>query len=322
MKRTILMSAAAAAMAACAPGNSGADLSATENAETVQSEAREAQATSLFGEPLYAGEPSADMLAKYEAAKAEYEADPNDPDKLIWYGRRTAYLGHYHNAIDIFSEGVEKHPEDARMLRHRGHRYISTRQFDKAIEDLEKAADMIVGTSDQVEPDGMPNAMNIPLTTTHGNIRYHLGLAYYLVQDFENARRVYAEDLATTDNDDGLVASTHWLYMILSRLGREDEANALLTDITPDMTIIENYAYHKACLFYKGEISLEEALGEDGATVMGAGFAYGVANWHLYNGQEEKAFELMNRIVDGPTWAAFGYIAAEADLAAYDTRQK
>ena len=50
-----------------------------------------------------------------------------DVDNIIWYGRRTAYLGDYREAIRIFSEGIEKHSKDARMYRHRGHRYISIR---------------------------------------------------------------------------------------------------------------------------------------------------------------------------------------------------
>jgi tetratricopeptide (TPR) repeat protein len=273
------------------------------------------QAVSLLGKALYAATPSAQALAAFEKAKEDYETDPGDPEKLIWYGRRMAYLGRYQKAIDIFSEGVEKHPNDVRMLRHRGHRYISTRQLDKAIQDLSKAAQLMVGQEDQVEPDGMPNAMNIPLTTTQGNIRYHLGLAYYLKQEWEAARRIFAEDLRATDNDDGIVASTHWLYMILRRLGRDQEAEVLLKGINADMNIIENFAYHRACLFYKGEIPIESVLPEDGSGSANAGLVYGVANWHLYNGRPEAAADMMRSLLDGPQWAAFGYIAAEADLA-------
>lgn len=312
MKKAMLASIASAALAiACTPTGS-ADRAAAPEMSTNMKE--EAQAISLFGEPLYAPEPSADMLEKFRTAKADYEADPEDADKLIWYGRRTAYLGRYKEAIEIFSTGIDKHLDDARMLRHRGHRYISTRQFDKAIEDYEKAYEMIQGTEDQIEPDGLPNAQNIPLTSLHGNIRYHLGLAYYLTQNWEKARQIYAEDVALSDNDDGLVASTHWLYMILRRMGRDEEAAAVLEPISADMNIIENFAYHRACLFYKGEVAYEDAVSADDASIMGAAFAYGVANWHLYNEQEDKAFELMRDIVEGPAWAAFGYIAAEADL--------
>lgn len=32
----------------------------------------------------------------------------------------------------------------------------------------------------EFEPDGIPNALNPPLTLPHRNIWYHLGLAYYL----------------------------------------------------------------------------------------------------------------------------------------------
>jgi len=43
----------------------------------------------------------------------------------------------------------------------------------------------------QIEPDGLPNAKNIPISTLKGNIWYHLGLAYYLKGDFENALWAY-----------------------------------------------------------------------------------------------------------------------------------
>jgi hypothetical protein len=47
-----------------------------------------------------------------------------------------------------------------------------------------------------------------------------------------------------------------------------------------------------------------------------ATFGYGVANWYLYNSEHDKALSLFKRILDGPGWAAFGYIAAETDLQA------
>jgi hypothetical protein len=41
---------------------------------------------------------------------------------------------------------------------------------------------------------------------------------------------------------------------------------------------------------------------------------YGVGNWYLVNGDEKKAREVFERVLAGKAWAAFGYIAAEADL--------
>ncbi len=77
------------------------------------------------------------------------------------------------------------------MYRHRGHRYITLREFDKAIADFNKAVELIEGTDDIVEPDGAPNAAGIPTSTLHTNIWYHLGLAHYLKGDFAAALLAY-----------------------------------------------------------------------------------------------------------------------------------
>ena len=276
-----------------------------------------AQAVSLLtGEALYSGEPSQTLVDRYELARGDYEADPDNADNIIWYGRRAAYTGDYRGAIEIFSEGIEKFPDDARMYRHRGHRYISVREFDRAIADLEKAASLIEGTENETEPDGAPNALNIPVSSLHGNVWYHLGLAYYLVQDWDNAYRAYKNGFDAGRNDDNRVSTTHWLYMISCRKGDEEAAAAALENISADMNVIENMSYHGLDLFYKGELSLEALLGGDDGSSAGAAILYGAANWHYCDGQTEKADEMLRSMLESPGWASFGYIAAEADLAA------
>lgn len=242
------------------------------------------------------------------AARAAYEKNPNDADAIIWLGRRTAYLGRYAEAIEIFTEGIRKHPRDARMLRHRGHRWITLRQFDRAVADLSKAASLIRGTADPIEPDGLPNVRNIPTSTLQSNIWYHLGLAHYLRGDFEKALDAYRQCMAVSKNPDGVVSTSHWLYMTLRRMGRPQEAERVLDAISTDMDVIENQAYHKLLLMYRGEIAPEEMADTDPATL------YGIANWYFYNGQPERAHPLFERIVAEKEWAAFGTIAAEADL--------
>ena len=81
-----------------------------------------------------------------------YFENKNSPEALIWYGRRVAYLGYYKEAINIFTLGIKNFPNDARFYRHRGHRYISTRQYDNAIIDFKKAIELIDGAQDQIEP--------------------------------------------------------------------------------------------------------------------------------------------------------------------------
>lgn len=153
------------------------------------------EATSLLGRPLAPPSLPAERRAALEAdlqkARAEYEKDPAKADAIIWLGRRTAYLGRYREAIAVFTEGISKHPDDARLYRHRGHRYISVREFDRAVADLAKAAALAAGRPDEIEPDGQPNARNIPTSTLKTNIYYHLGLAHYLKGSFAEALDAY-----------------------------------------------------------------------------------------------------------------------------------
>ncbi len=274
-----------------------------------------AQAVSLSGKPLYSSTPGEKVIAAVAAAKQDYDADPDNADNIIWYGRRVAYTGDYRRAIDIFSEGIEKFPDDARMYRHRGHRYISIREFDRAIADLERASELIDGTSNETEPDGAPNALNIPVSSLHGNIWYHLGLAYYLKQDWDNAYRAYKNGFDAGRNDDNRVSTTHWLYMILQRKGDPAAAAKVLDVISADMNVIENMSYHNLCLFYKGELTMEELIGENEDSPAGAAVMYGAANWHFYNSDVEKARDMFEDMIATDGWSAFGVIAAEADLA-------
>ena len=274
-----------------------------------------AQALSLEGEALYAADPGAGTVANLDVARAVYEADPNDADNIIWFGRRSAYAGDYRRAIEIFSGGAEKFPEDPRFYRHRGHRYISIREFEPAIADFERAVELMQGLAVTVEPDGLPNAQNIPLTTTQGNVWYHLGLAYYLQQDWPRALSAFRNGYNMGGYDDNLVSTGHWIYMILRRMGSDAEAAVALNEISADMNIIENMSYHQLCLLYKGELEIEDMMAANGDDPSNAALAYGIANYFYYNGDKQRSDELLERIVSGSSWSAFGFIAAESDLA-------
>jgi tetratricopeptide (TPR) repeat protein len=250
-------------------------------------------------------------------ARADMEADPGSADALIWVGRRLGYLGRYDEAIATFTQGMEQHPADARFLRHRGHRLISVRDLDGAVADLARAWEMVQGTEDEVEPDGLPNERGIPTSTLHSNIRYHLGLAHYLLGDFEGSGAAYQADVDASANPDMRVASTYWLYLSLRRLGRDDEAAALLAGLPDDLDIIENQAYYDLLMLFKGSLSETDLLGEgEGVTLNGTTVAYGVGAWHLVEGRTDRAMEIFQEIREGTAqWPAFGYIAAEAELA-------
>jgi tetratricopeptide (TPR) repeat protein len=279
-----------------------------------------AEALSLLGTPLFAPVAAPAARARMErelaAARAAYEADPHDAEAIIWLGRRLAYLGRYRDAIDVFSEGISKFPEDARMYRHRGHRFITTRQFARAITDLAQATLLVSGRPDEVEPDGQPNPYNTPVGTLQSNIWYHLALAHYLQHDFHRALPAWQRAVELSGNDDMIVAGSDWLYMTLRRLGRPEEAARVLEPIHADMRILENHAYHRRLLMYKGLLPADSLMPADTEDpVQLATYGYGLANWYLVNGDPYTAGTLFRRILQGPNWAAFGYIAAESEVA-------
>ncbi len=280
------------------------------------------QAVSFLGDSLRELPLSAEVRARYDSqlteAKASFDRAPSDPDSIIWYARRLGYLGRFRESIDAYTAGIAQHPENPWMYRHRGHRYISVRELDNAIADLEKATQLVAGKPDEVEPDGQPNAQNRPIGTLHSNIAYHLGLAYYLKGDFAKSAEVFGKEVAAAQNDDRRVSAGHWQYMSLRRLGKDAEARAMLAAFRKDMEVIENGTYHRLMLLYKGELPVDSVLtqGPGGEmSVTDATGAYGVGNWHLYSGRPAEAEAVFRRIMGGGQWGAFGYIAAEAELA-------
>src|SRR4029450_8574507 len=234
----------------------------------------------------------------------------------IWLGRRIAYLGRFRDAIDVYTRGIARHPADARLYRHRGHRYITLRKFDLAIADLRRATELTAGKPDEIEPDGAPNRAGIPRSTLQSNIWYHLGLAHYLSGDFASPLAADPEGMKVSRvNDDMLVATSDWLYMTLRRLKRDDEARAVLSPIAEKMDILENGACRARLLMYKGLRTPESVLNLNTADdVQIATQGYGVGNWYLVNGDRQKAREIFEKVVAGRAWPAFGGVAEEADL--------
>ena len=242
--------------------------------------------------PSLADETRAKFEAQLAEAKAAYAREAS-ADNLIWVGRRTAYLGRYKEAIFIFSRGIVAYPKDARIYRHRGHRLLTLRCFAEAASDFEKGLELTAGKPDEIEPDGLPNARNIPTSTLQFNLWYHLGLARYLQGDFEGAVAAYRRCMNVSKNPDTVVATTHWLYMALQRAGRTGEAGMVLGAVPDDIEVIEDHDYLKLLHLYLGKIApedMETALGKDAAGGLSdASLGYGLANWHLYNGRAEEA---------------------------------
>lgn len=240
-------------------------------------------------------------------------------ENLIWIGRREAYLSRYDLAIRTFTKAISEYPEAFEPYRHRGHRYISIRKFDEAIQDFNKASKLMEGAEIQIEEDGMPNRLNIPLSNVQFNVWYHLGLAHYLKGDWENALAAYQECMKVSINDDLKVATLDWYYMTLKKLGRDAEAQSLIKAIKENMEIVENDAYYKRLLLYKGQLNPEDLLATEMTTdeqkLQYVTQGYGLGNYYLAKGDTSKAISIFQNVINTGYWSAFGYIASEMELA-------
>lgn len=280
--------------------------------------AQKPEARTLSGAPLMipAWLPNQQKLeADLAEAEKTLAANPKDAEAMIWVGRRYGYLWRFNDAIAMFSQGIALYPDNPKFYRHRGHRYITIREFAKAQADFEKAASLIKGKPDEIEPDGAPNPAGKPRSTLQFNIWYHLALAHYLQGNYTKAHDAQVECMKVSTNDDSIVATSDWMWMTLMRLDRKAEAARVLERITPKMDILENQAYHRRLLMYKGvetPASLLDTKTADPTQIATQG--YGVANYYLVTGDRPKAVELFEKIVGGTGWNAFGFVAAEADL--------
>ena len=248
-------------------------------------------------------------------AYENFNQNPNS-DNLIWIGRRHAYLGNYESAIKYFSQGISTYPLDARFYRHRGHRLITNRCFERAINDLKKASSISNNKPNEIEPDGLPNALNIPTSTLKGNIYYHLGLAYYFESQLKDAMLAFEKCIELSKNNDSFVAAANWLYIIYYQLNMINKADKLLTKIDNQMNLIENHSYLSILNFYKNSTSqfdIEKKIFKE-ESLNNITVAFGLGNFYLLKGETEKAYKIYNLITNSNQWSSFAYIGAEVML--------
>ena len=278
---------------------------------------------SLLGTPLKYPPETVESFRKKDSmrqvALENYQNDPGSLENLIWYGRRLGYLTEFREAMTVYTRGLHIHPSSPEIYRHRGHRYISMRRFEEAVNDLALASELARGREVEIEPDGIPNRLNTPLSSLQFNIWYHFGLAHYLQGNYDDAVRAYDSCMVYSTNPDLLVATSYWYYLNETRRGEVAHAEELLAGIDTGLEMVENDAYYKLLLMFKGDLPQSEVMDISSLSDQGGLYdvtrAYGVANYFAQNDQPELARQTMEAILRTPGWPSFGYIAAEADLA-------
>jgi tetratricopeptide (TPR) repeat protein len=225
-------------------------------------------------------------------ARQALAAEPRSVERIIQLGVAQSGARQFREAIATFTRGLAIAPHDAMLYRWRGHRYLSVREYDRAMADLLRGARH---------------------DSTNYGIDYHLGVLRYLRGDFVGAAAAFARAQPRAPDAGELAGSTDWLWMSLQRAGRGAEAQAMLAR-RPD-SLATTAAYAQRLRLYRGEIGPEQVLTPaDTTDVAVATLSYGVGNWYLLRGDTTAARAWFRRSIASGGWPAFGFMASEAEL--------
>lgn len=239
----------------------------------------------------YRSQPDTGAIARAEAALA---ADPSNVDRIIQLGLAQSGVRQYREAVATFTRGLAVAPDHAVLLRWRGHRYLSVRELDRALDDLSRGA---------------------RLDSTVYGIWYHLGIVRYVRGEFAAAADAFARARARAPNAGELAGSHDWLWMALSRAGRTAEARASLATLTDSLLAAAANPYAQRIALYLGRVGPDRVLTPaDTSDIAVATLSYGVGNWFLVRGDTATAREWFGRSVRSGGWPAFGFIVSEAEL--------
>jgi tetratricopeptide (TPR) repeat protein len=237
----------------------------------------------------YRSQADTGAIARAQTALA---ADPRNVQLIIALGVAQSGARQFREAIQTFTRGLETAPNEPMLLRWRGHRYLSVREFARALADLERG---------------------LRLDSTNYGILYHLGIVRFLRGEFAAAADAFRRAQPRAPDAAELAGSTDWLWMSLARAGRKAEAQAML-DRHPDSLAVAN-AYSQRLRLYRGEIGPDQVFTPaDTGDVQVATLSYGLGNWYLTRGDTAQARHWFERAIQSGGWPAFGFIVAEMEL--------
>ena len=232
-----------------------------------------------------------DEIRACRAKPQTYETLLELADALCWQLR-------FREAIDALTQAIALEPARMDAYRRRGPKYLDTLQFERALTDYTYCE----------QADGMSIES-----------RYRIGMAQYMLQNYDAATAAFAGSLAIAPQDDDMyIADVYWLVLSQLRAGKTDEAQKTLRQhYRPDMYVGHHTAYEKAMRAAAGYASMEDILAELDAEpddLQYAMTAYGLCVLLETHGETEKADALREKLLarDG-FWFCFSYLAAYTD---------
>ena len=232
-----------------------------------------------------------DEILACRAKPQTYENILELADALCWQLR-------FREAIDALTQAVKLEPERMEAYHKRGPKYLDTLQFERALADYTHCE----------QADGV-SVMS----------RYRIGMAHYMMQNYEKAIAAFSGSLAIVPQDDDMnIADVYWLVLSQLRAGKPAASQETLAQhYRPDMYVGHHTAYEKAMRVAAGFAPMEDMLAELDAEPEDLQFAmtaYGLCVLLESTGEQEKADALREKLLsrDG-FWFCFSYLAAYHD---------
>jgi tetratricopeptide (TPR) repeat protein len=274
------------------------------------------QAYSLSGKPLYSPAVDARALAKSDSVIQLIQLNSKlTEDNFIDIGKQLVATARYKEAVENYTAGLTLFPNSFKLLRLRGHRYLTLRKLDLVEKDLLLARKLIKSQPDVFEVD----AKGKPTDTYQHQIEYHLGVYYFLKKDYKNAVHAFEKSLKDAHEPNEITGTTDWLYNAYMGNGQKAEGEKLLKNFSTDAKADKEQAYFRRILLYKGEVKpadiLDESKSPEQWSIQETTRAYGLANWYGWQGDKKKAQELYSKILNATnSWPAFAYLASEVEM--------
>ena len=287
-----------------------------------------AQALSLLGDTLWSVPISPDegqrRVQLLLTARREQAEKPQNMNAALLLARRTAGLGRLREAIGLYTKAMDLDFMDPRPYRRRGELFLTIREFDLAVKDLQAAGQYALSDTSH-EFNDLPDGSGLRSSTLRYGIQFNLGMAYYLRGDFVRASQVFTESLKSASTVDDVINTLLWQFFTSRRLDRIPEATQVLAVVDRNAHVATREPEHRLLLAYRGDVSLDSllrAMGAEPGLLDDALYGYGIGFALLMRDRSEEAELAFEQVRLLPDWTVLPYIAAEAELARLQKKGK
>lgn len=244
-------------------------------------------------------------MDKLEEIQSRIDKDPNNYRLWLEKGMYLIYvLNQSKEARETLNQALYLNPFSADCHHRRGRKYISEGRYKEALADIITASRIDYNNNEHW---------------------YYQGVAAYLAKDYDIAEVAFkrAKDLMIEQGIDEYVAPIEWLWLTLQKLGKKEEAAAVVATVNDDTPCIaRSLSYKRRILLYNGTIKPEDFLDReaikqrDRPDLYLISELYGLGNFYYINGETEKGNALLLEAREVPTFhSAFAYQQACNDLA-------